>query len=557
MFEEIRKTFKPGGFNNFGKPTKAPNPRLPYSQVNKKPSLLDKIKKVRPKEVTEPDYIVGKGKINGIRPKSHATDPGLDALKQKETLYFPTFEDSIYTLTKAKAKLYRFMRDTIPDIDAGIWAWTRICDTKRKLIINGGTDIQKAKALEIVNMLDERLYEHDFVKASGFDLLSGRAFMDMFTTGSSAGEVWIGNGGRQVNKFLTVPPESIRFKRKNRVEVEAYQYWESSNKLAKLNKNTFIYMPLNLESAELYGKSMLTSIPFVSLIQNQLMRDMSAAMHNAGYTKYHYSMTPPPKLAGESKDAYTQRISSQFNEFIMQMTKLNPEDNIATYDNIDVKVPSGSGGGGGSAVVWYDSYKAVEEQIISGLKLAPFMIGRNYDTTGEFGTAQYDLILRNATAVQRIVGNMLAWLANLELAMKGSPCRVQIEYDNTRTVGALLESQAELMRTKATIIKRNEGILSQKETAEELGYDQYDHDGPNPKFMNSQISVDQVGDTMPTNGQASLDNMSEQEILRLTDRDILDMNLDAKTIREIRLFKRDEASKKHRHIEETHDIDFG
>lgn len=551
--------FKPR-FNGGSKPT-AYKPKMPYK--NKKPNLFTTLFKkpesVKLKDITEPDMVqdLESVKANGIRPKSLAQDPN----EFQQQLTFDAFKDSEYAITKAKAKLYRFLRDAIPDISAGVWAWCKICDTKKKIVIKGGTLEQQQAALQIINALDERVYEHDFIKASGFDLLSSKNFTDMFTTGASAGEIWIATGAQSIKKFLSIPPETVRFKRKDRVTMEPFQYWPDSDALVKLHPATFVYLPLNLESNNVYGQSMLTAIPFVSLLQNNLLRDMSAAMHNAGYVKYVFSMTPPPKISSESNADYRSRVTNQFNKFTDAMKDLNPEDNIAVYDNIKVEALAPKGGS--SSIVWYDSYKAIEEQIISGLKLAPFMIGRNYDTTGEFGTAQYDLILRNAQSVQKLNANFLSWMMNLELAMKGSPCRAFVEHDTKRTVGALLEAQAELMRVKAAVVKRNEGITNQKQTAEELGYDNFDYDGPNPKYQSSATSMMNIPDTMPTKAQAghplSIENLTEREIAALKESDLLHLaykSRNTKLLTDAMAYKRELAVKSHKSISETHDIVF-
>jgi hypothetical protein len=571
QFVDYNKSPNSGGFNKqkggsfkprFGGKPQTFKPKLPYKS-QQKPSLFQTLfKKPEPlklKDITEPDFVtnIEDVKANGLRPKSLAQDPN----EFQQQLTFDAFKDSEYAMTKAKAKLYRFLRDAIPDISAGVWAWCKICDTKKKIIIKGGTLQQQQEALQIINALDERIYEHDFIKASGFDLLSSKNFNDMFTVGASCGELWIATGAQQINKFLSIPPETVRFKRKDRVTMEPYQYWPDSNALVKLHPATFVYMPMSLDSNSIYGQSILTAIPFVTLLQNNLMRDMSAAMHNAGYVKYVFSMTPPAKMPSESSDQYKARVGSQFNQFSEAMKNLNPEDNIAVYDNIKVEALAPKGGGGG--IVWYDSYKSIEEQVISGLKLAPFMIGRNYDTTGEFGTAQYDLILRNAQSVQKINANFLSWMMNLELAMKGSPCRAFVEHDTKRTVGALLEAQSELMRVKAAVVKRNEGILNQKQAAEELGYDNFDFDGPNPKYMSSATSMMSIPDTMPTKAQAghplSIENLSEREVAALKESDLLHLaykSRNTKLVTDALAYKRELATKSRRDIEDSHDIVF-
>ena len=128
------------------------------------------------------------------------------------------------------------------------------------------------------------------------------------------------------------------------------------------------------------------------------------------------------------------------------------------------------------------------------------MIGKNYGTADQWATSQYDLILRNASMVQRAAKRMIEWLYNLELALKGSPVRCSVKFKENRSAGEQLQNQADDMKFTTIIKKRDEGIIDQNQAAIEIGYDRPALPGPNEDilWLKSQAYTKQVKMTYDT-----------------------------------------------------------
>jgi hypothetical protein len=388
-------------------------------------------------------------------------------------------------------ELYKFLRDNIPDISGGIWAWVALSSTRQTVEYIGGTEKERERASAIVMDLAQRIYPYEHTKNLGMDGVTEHFFRSTYTYGAFASELVLSRRRREVISLNFINPATIRFKRqKNTWKLNAYQT-EPGNKpatfgspkdkdLIKLNPNTFYYYGLGADNDNPYGTSMISCIPFVAQIQTRMINDMEKTMHNAGYPRYHVKFTPPAQNVSESNDDYISRIGRQYDQVNNQFKMVPPDANFISYDNVQIIVLDAAGK---ISIEWYNNHKAVTEQVITGLKLAPFLLGKNYGTADQWATSQYDLILRNARMVQNAAKRMLEWIYNLELMLKGSKVRAEVHFDQNRSAGDQLQNQADDMKMTTIIKKRDEGIITQDQAAKELGYDSPALPGPDEKIM--------------------------------------------------------------------------
>lgn len=394
----------------------------------------------------------------------------------------PYFDTAIF-------QLYRFLRDNVPDVSAGVWAWVCLCSTPHWVEYNGGTEKEQEKAAMIIADLDKRVFPYPHQKSAGMDAVIERYFRSVFTYGAFACEVVLSRRRNQLTKVYFIDPSTIRFKRiKDSHKLVPYQVPPGftgrlslqslidQGKAIELNPNTFYYYGLGADNDNPYGTSILSCIPFVARIQNKMVGDMQATMHNAGYPRYHIKYTPPKQNIGENNDDFKKRVNANFDKLVTEFTELPPDSNFISYDNVDVIVKDASGK---ISIEWYNNHRAVTEQVISGMKLAPFMIGKNYGTTETWGTAQYDLMLRNARMVQRGAKRMTEWLRNLELMLAGSPVRSEHHFNQNRSAGEQIEAQARATKFNTVRGMLDEGLISQMQGAREMGLQKPFVDGPN------------------------------------------------------------------------------
>jgi hypothetical protein len=254
---------------------------------------------------------------------------------------------------------------------------------------------------------------------------------------------------------------SIRFRREQG-RLQAYQLHEGNE--IRLPMERFIYVGMDRDGTNPYGRSMLRSIPFVIKIQQRLLEDMAKATHNAGWSKLHVKYTPEERQRGESAEAYAERIGGNFDQLRAKLSGLETDQNLVTYDNVSVGMLRGDQ----QAQVFYDNHKAVEEQVITGMHLMPILMGRNYGTTETYGTAQFEIINRQVEAVNRSVKRILERLYNFELALMWGEAQARVDMRSNRTVDVLKEAQARGKEIANAIALRDAGFVGHEAAAKML-----------------------------------------------------------------------------------------
>jgi hypothetical protein len=355
---------------------------------------------------------------------------------------------------------FRYLRDYIPDVSAGVWAWVRLCATPQQVEYVGGSDEAVSGAKDVVAALDARIYEFDHMKHQGMDALVNAFFLSVFTYGSFAGEVVLKDDRSGIDRFYSIDPASVRFRRigKSR-RLVPYQFTRD-NKEIRLNEGSFFYYGLDADADNPYGRSPLLAVPFVAKIQQQLIEDMGRAMHNAGWPTLHVRYKPPEREPGESFAEYQERVTNNYNTIRENLTEKEADSNYITYDNVEIDYLNPA-----AQVTqrWSLSLQAVSEQVISALHLAPFMLGRNWGTTETWGRAQYQLIVNNAVSVQRGAKRMCEWLRDLELALAGSRVTTRHHFEPHSALSSLDAARARSLDVTSALKLEERGILQRDE----------------------------------------------------------------------------------------------
>ncbi|NUM52543.1 MAG: hypothetical protein HUU46_02760 [Candidatus Hydrogenedentes bacterium] len=355
--------------------------------------------------------------------------------------------------------VYRFLRDAIPDISDAVWTWKRLCQTGYDIeILRASSDQAKARAERLLRELDTRVNGGD----RGMDGLLDVFYSSLFTYGAAALEIVLSQSRESIHDVVPVDVWTVRFRREDG-GLQPYQVHDGE--AIKLPRERFIYVGLDRDGTNPYGRSMLRSIPFIVKIQQRLIEDMAKATHNAGWSKLHVRYTPQEKQQGESVEAFEQRVKQEFSQLREKLSGIETDQNIMTFDNVGVSLLRGDQ----HAQSFYENHKAIEEQIITGMHLMPILLGRNYGTTETYGTAQFEIINRQVEAVNRSVKRILERLYNFELALMWGEAQARVNMRTNRTVDVLREAQARGREIANAVQLRDEGFVNQETAAKLLG----------------------------------------------------------------------------------------
>jgi hypothetical protein len=346
-------------------------------------------------------------------------------------------------------RVYRFLRDAIPDISDAIWTWKRLCDTGFDVDFEAvSSGAAKARAERLIAALNGRVNSGD----RGMDGLLDIFYTSLFTYGAAAVEIVLSQSRESIWDVVPVDVWTVRFRREGG-RLQAYQVLEGH--AIKLPMDRFIYIGLDREGTNPYGRSMLRSIPFVVKIQQRLLEDMAKATHNAGWNKLHVQYAGEERGRGESVEDFQVRMRANLSDLRDKLTRLETDQNLVTYDNVKISLLRGDQ----HAQVFYDNHKAIEEQVITGMHLMPILLGRNYGTTETYGTAQFEIINRQVEGVNRSVQRMLERLYNFELALMWGEATATVNMRTNRTVDVLKEAQAREKEIGNVLRLRDAGVL--------------------------------------------------------------------------------------------------
>jgi len=356
-------------------------------------------------------------------------------------------------------RVYRFLRDAIPDLSDAVWTWKRLCQTGYDVEpVEPTTDLAQHEIERHIANLNARVNSGD----RGMEGLLDIFYTSLFTYGAAALEIVLNRDRSAIYNVVPVDVWTVRFRRE-RSTLQAYQIHDGHE--IRLPARRFIYIGLDRDGTNPYGRSMLRSIPFVVKIQQRLLEDMAKAMHNLGWAKLHVRYTPEPRERGESAEAYRDRVQHSFQQLRDRLSKLEVDQNLITYDNIAVELIRGDQ----RSLVFYENHKAIEEQIITGTHLMPILLGRNYGTTETYGTAQFEIINRQVDAVNRSVQDVLERIYNFELSLVSGNARVRVRMRHNRTVDPLKEAQARAHEIENALRLRDNGFLPHGAAAKLLG----------------------------------------------------------------------------------------
>lgn len=359
----------------------------------------------------------------------------------------------------AMLQVYRILRDAIPDVSDAVWTWKRLCQTGYDIeIAEASSDLAKARAQRLLAELDARVNSGD----RGMDGLLDVVYTSLFTYGAAALEIVPTQSRESIHDVVPIDVWTVRFRRE---EGRLLPYQRIGGETIPLPPERFIYLGLDKDGTNPYGRSMLRSIPFVVKIQQRLIEDMAKATRNAGWAKLHVQYAPGEPCRGESAEAFTKRVQGEFDTLRDKLSGMAADQNLVTYDNVQVQLIRGDQ----RTQVFYENHKAIEEQVITGMHLMPILLGRNYGTTETYGTAQFEIINRQVDAVNRSVKRVLERLYNFELALMWGEARAKVHMRKNRTVDALKNAQARGVEIGNAVRLRDAGFLDHAEAAATLG----------------------------------------------------------------------------------------
>jgi hypothetical protein len=411
--------------------------------------------------------------ISLFRTQQQAThDPALRPVSAAASYHLP--ESPLHALenrhsfafdTSNRAEFYRFLRDHIPIVSSGIWTWVNLCCTAQRMTF-AGSDSETRAAGQILDGLSKRIYPREDGDSRGFERLVQSVFLDLFTIGRVALIARLLPDRSGISHIEVLNPHAVHWKRDRHGIHRPYLEREDGS-FEPMPPNAFFFRTLLSDLHNPAGIEPLASIPFVVEIEQRMLNDMARSSRNAGTPRLQIQMAQPEKSPHEDFETYTERVNGYFDSTMQQFRNLEADDNVFTWSDVEVKI---IGGAGGEGTVWKVNREQVIEDVITGLKLFPWALGRSHGTTKNWVYAQYNLLMQIVDSVQLLGSDLVEWLATLELRLHGNLATPSWKFTPNQDPFLMDRNRARLLELDRVERLVKNGFITRDQGIRELGY---------------------------------------------------------------------------------------
>lgn len=370
--------------------------------------------------------------------------------------------DDDWHMYDTRSGFYRYLRNRIPIISSAIWNWVRLCNTPGSYHITGN-DSHRREAESVIEMLLHRLCGVDGVKRSGPGSLLEKFFLEVFTNGAYSGRLVPLASGRGIDYFEEFDPDMLKWRKHGRWFPEL----KSGESFVRLDPELFFHYGLGSDRFSPRGVSFLSSVEFVTVIEQRMLEDMALSSHNVGNPHLHVKITPPERMENESDSQYIKRAEKYFDDTSDMFRKIDPDDNIFSWSDLEVDV---IGGDKSMSSSWRINREQVIEDVITGMKLFPWVVGRSHGTTKNWVQAQYNLLMQVVDSIQEEGKALAEWILNKELEFRGIPASAEYIFSPNQDPYQLEREKANSLRFDTIDKKVSRGYISKVDGARELGY---------------------------------------------------------------------------------------
>ena len=369
----------------------------------------------------------------------------------------------IYTYAPSgRASLYRYLRDIFPIVSAAVWAWVRLCATHQSLEI-AGSEAEITRAEGILESLDNRILENPYQRGQGVNRLTEAMFLELFTLGRFCGELVLQKDGSSIDYFRTLDPFKVRWESSGRWKA-IYEEEDGSERPLQVER-TF-YTTLGMDVSNPAGIEPLATVPFVLEIEQKMLEDMARSSHNAGTPRLQVKVTPPQPFENEHEEEFLARINGYFDQTVDQFSSLEADQNLFTWSDVEVTV---IGGDKGRNFTWKVNREQMLEDVITALKLFPWVLGRSHGTTQNWVGAQYNLLMQEVDSIQAAGTALANWLRNAELKLRGCKAQAKHVFAPNQDPFLLERAQADDLHFKTIDGMVEKGFITKKEGKRRLG----------------------------------------------------------------------------------------
>lgn len=338
-------------------------------------------------------------------------------------------------LRNGEVRLYKAVREAVPVVDAAIYKLIRMA---------GGVTVTCGD-----KRAETALKEFLRTVPVGRGQFGINSFLDCYldsllTCGRAVGEIVPAVGNRDIAALVCGRVEDIEIKEGQ--HPLAFSIWgpDETGKMAELPyQELLLFTPLNPETDNPYGVSLLRSLPFLTDILMKIYHAIGVNWERCG--KVRFAVT----CRGGDGTGAAERGRILAEEWSRAMRDGDTVRDFVAVGDVDIRVI------GGDAPI-LDSQvpvRQVMEQIVAKTGIPPFMLGLSWNSTERMSAQQADMLTTEITAIRRTLTPTVERVCRLWLRMHGFTCGFEVIWDDINLQDQVEEAKAALYREQARKLK--------------------------------------------------------------------------------------------------------
>ena len=338
-------------------------------------------------------------------------------------------------LRNGEVRLYKAVREAVPVVDAAIYKLIRMA---------GGVTVTCGD-----KRAETALKEFLRTVPVGRGQFGINSFLDCYldsllTCGRAVGEIVPAVGNRDIAALVCGRVEDIEIKEGQ--HPLAFSIWgpDETGKMAELPyQGLLLFTPLNPETDNPYGVSLLRSLPFLTDILMKIYHAIGVNWERCGNVRFAVT------CRGGDGTGAAERGRILAEEWSRAMRDGDTVRDFVAVGDVDIRVI------GGDAPI-LDSQvpvRQVMEQIVAKTGIPPFMLGLSWNSTERMSAQQADMLTTEITAIRRTLTPTVERVCRLWLRMHGFTCGFEVIWDDINLQDQVEEAKAALYREQARKLK--------------------------------------------------------------------------------------------------------
>lgn len=456
----------------------------PIPEDNTNPLPIDTIVKTKPRAALPP------GGRSTEPPQTSATLTTL--FDDNKVLVEPGYQYEVIPLIRKLALSNQSVSQALQDI-------VNLANTGHKVFFDTG--VKQEQVVEMRRHLDKVIPTWHY-GISGADALVNKLFAQAMISGAVVTEIVPSNQLTHIRRLFMPLPETIRFKYNKRTTTyEPYQVSHDPlnraipDGLVKLNINTFKYYAINGDTELPYANPpYLPALPPLH-DQKEMLDNIKWIIQQMGVWGFLEVIAEYPEQEdGENDDAYVTRCQTHLEKSKARILSSMKDGIVVGGRRAGMDEPEHEfefHSLAKSADGLSEPFNINELLVSQGLKHHPALSGKGSQGAQAFVTVIFTKLISELKNIQGAIKKTLEHAYELEFRLMGYQFKdLEVKFNPSTIQDDLKTQQAIEIKIRNARQKRMDGIITQDQYADELGYDKPASQEPVVPFMPEKTTGD-------------------------------------------------------------------